>query len=756
MKSTHRLGLVRHALCLAVLLSLGACMNDDDQDPSEQPAGPATVAVSGVATKGQLKAAIVRAYRVNADGSTTLLKESVTDTVGGYELTGIPAGEVILVEVSAGPATRMVDEASNDSNVPLPAGFKLRAAVVTQSGGSNTVQITPFSEMAVSKAQAQGGLTAGNVEGANADIRTYLGFDVISEKPEFTDGGTTPANKAALMLAAVSEVAHDTTTLGALGCGSATDTGAKVKCVVEKMAERGSQDTTLAQTIGDAKDTVAGSNYAGTEVPPKPVPQPSAITSPAEGATAVADAKALVANLRSNYAALYGSSGDTLYKRLTAVQQSFLAMPEILSTSHRGLLQVAVDASARLDAVLDGEVTGALPEANYIFRPLNGNVLNVGCSFFQNAAFTLPATTYDHSRYVACRVSQALVQAGSGHEVVQHRLLILPVAGSQHAYQLRSQVVRQAVEMSNGQWVLAGNVTQELTGYRLASLTLTRHGGETIDASVRGQFAPAIQSKGSHDAGALSVEVDALRSPSIGGAARLTLAGTLQRLDANEAVIGSVTLGAGSFVQGITPPAGQADAAVDHAQTEARLVLQAQTAGGQQVAGTLVLRSFETDLRGIATPGYAEFDGRIVDGAGTVLFDGRLESLRTNMAAYDSAEPDSATNHVSRTVGLTGDLFVPGGALLTVNLSLSELAYRDYAATGSYQQGGMQVNLSLTGAGMGAGQLAGLTLSSSSGVSITLEPGTAVFPIKKADVVVGRLDAQQRQIYYRDNTSESF
>ncbi len=755
MKSMHRVGLVRHALCLAVLLSLGACMNDDD--PSEQPTGPATVAVSGVATKGQLKAAIVRAFRVNADGSTTLLKESITDTIGGYELTGIPAGEVILVEVSAGPNTRMVDEASNDSNVPLPAGFKLRAAVVTQSGGSNTVQITPFSEMAVSKAQAQGGLTAGNVEGANADIRTYLGFDVISEKPEFTDDGTTPANKAALMLAAISEVAHDTTTLGALGCGSAADTGAKVQCVVEKMAERGSQDATLAQTIGDAKDTVASGDYAGTEVPPKPVPQPSAITSPAEGATAVADAKALVANLRSNYAALYGSSGDTLYKRLAAVQQSFLAMPELLSTSHRGLLQVAVDASARLDAVIDGEITGDLPEANHIFRPLNGNVLNVGCSFFQNAAFTLPATTYDHSRYVACRVSQAVVQAGSGHEVVQHRLLILPVAGSPHAYQLRSQVVRQAVEMSNGQWVLAGNTTQELTGYKLASLTLTRHGGETLDASVRGQFAPAIQqSTGSHDTGALSVEVDALRSPSVGGAARLTLAGTLQRLDANEAVIGSVTLGANSFVQGITPPAGQADAAIDHSQTEARLVLQAQTAGGQQVVGTLVLRGFETDLQGIATPGYAEFEGRIVDGAGTVLFNGKLDSLRTNMAAYDSAEPDSATNHVSRTVSLTGDLFVPASALLTVNLSLSELAYRDYAATGSYQQAGMQVNLSLTGAGTAPGQLAGLTLSSSTGVSITLEPGTAVFPIKKADVVVGRLDAQQRQIYYRDNTSESF
>lgn len=752
MKSSRRVGPAGRVLTLALSLLLVACGGGGGGGgglPPESP--PATITVSGTASKGLLKNAIVKAFHVNGDGSLTLWKESTTDQEGRYALTGLPSGQVLLVEVSAGADTRMADEATNEASVPLPTGFKLRAAVVTQDGGENTVQITPFSDMAVAKALGQGGLTAGNVEGANADMRAYVGFDVLSETPAFANGGTAPTNKAALLLAAVSHLAANTTTLQALGCANLAGTGEKVKCVVEKMAQRGSSDAWLATALGDAKDHQASQDYLGTELPLQPSVQSASLTPQPSHADGVAAARALVASLRLNRAGLFGSNGDTLQARLQSVRAGFEATPELISASHRGLLQVILAAGGQLDAARNGALTGPLPGIHGIYRPINKDVLNVGCSFFTDAAYTQLATTYDQSQYVACRVTHAFLLTDSGHVAVQHRVLIQPVAGHAHDYLVRTQVVRQAADWNGTEWVMSNAPAQVLSPYRSADLTVALGGVDLFgDFSLNGGLAPTVHRDGQHDAGGLDLDLAITRSSSIAGADRLSLVGLLERVDDNGALLSSVQLKEGSFFQAYAAST-QAGVPLDHSQTRVRLVLEAQTGAGQGVAGELQLWFFKADRQGVAVPTYSEFKGRITDGDGTVLFDGGSTLQMAGVANHDSSQPDDVGNQVARLATLEGELFVPGAPLLDVKLTFNGAGDRHFWMTGQYRQAGMVVNVN-----GGGDQWGRVTFSSSTGVSLTVTPEGLLSPITKANVVVGEIDVAQGRITYRDNTYDTF
>ncbi|MEY4764634.1 MAG: hypothetical protein RI907_1307, partial [Pseudomonadota bacterium] len=200
------------ACCLGGAVALTGCGGGG----GDGGAGPSAAqgSVSGVASKGLLKQAVVKVFAVDANGQLgALLTQTRTDAAGHYTATGLTPGSQVVVEVSADAQTLMADEASGKDVTPAP-GFKLRAAAtLSGSGGTDPLQVTPYSEMAVAMAEANGGFKADVLAQANQRVKTYLSYDMLTEEPKF-DGQNKPLNGAALSVAAVSVLANQKT-LGA-------------------------------------------------------------------------------------------------------------------------------------------------------------------------------------------------------------------------------------------------------------------------------------------------------------------------------------------------------------------------------------------------------------------------------------------------------------------------------------------------------------------------------------------------------------
>lgn len=202
------------AIAALSLLALAACGGGGGGGGSE-PVSSQTSSVSGVAVDGPILNALATAYAVNSDGSKgAALQSTRTDSRdGSYSFSGLPNGVPILVEVTGVPGeTTMVDDTDpTGPKLQLDASFKLRAATVTGSGGNVALQVTPYSEMAVARAEFKGGLTPANVQEANQAVVNFVGEDVLSTPPTFDSAGK-PTNPAAVKLVAVSELAKSQST----------------------------------------------------------------------------------------------------------------------------------------------------------------------------------------------------------------------------------------------------------------------------------------------------------------------------------------------------------------------------------------------------------------------------------------------------------------------------------------------------------------------------------------------------------------
>lgn len=96
----------------------------------------------------------------------------------------------------------------------LPASFKLRALLVTPDAPgamTNTLSITPFSELAVSAAtKVDGGITRTSANQARLMVTQLLGFDPTTVVPKSAGNAVTPnEQQLAVLLAAVSKLACD-------------------------------------------------------------------------------------------------------------------------------------------------------------------------------------------------------------------------------------------------------------------------------------------------------------------------------------------------------------------------------------------------------------------------------------------------------------------------------------------------------------------------------------------------------------------
>lgn len=183
------------ALALAASMSLAACGGGGGSGGGGG-GGETGAAAAGVASKGILINALIRAYELDANGQRSApLGEATTDEKGEYTLTigGNYNGGPVLFELVTTNDTSMVCDvpagcggASFGQTVPLnDSEFRLQAIVPQAAKGQSlSVQLTPFTTMAARRALNDArGVTAEAVAEANSEMSYVLGVSVLSTKP---------------------------------------------------------------------------------------------------------------------------------------------------------------------------------------------------------------------------------------------------------------------------------------------------------------------------------------------------------------------------------------------------------------------------------------------------------------------------------------------------------------------------------------------------------------------------------------------
>lgn len=803
----------RTAVGVAVVATLAACGGGGGG--SKTATDTNTASVAGVASKGLMRNALVSAYAVKSDGTvdrSRALATDRTDSAGLYELRGLPAGQVVVIEVTVDGNTRMDDEATGTEITPA-AGFTMRAAAVPEAGGTASVQVTPFSEMAVAIAEKNaGGLKADTVAAANAQVVLFVGgTDVLKEKPEFDADTKVPLNAAAVALAAVSKLAER----GGLGCtGSASpdsvpgrataavaapvDQATALKCVVEKLAVLGTEDDTPGdnQGVADELETsrqqiITQVGYTGT-VPPVT----SQSTLPPNLATDVQgyirDAKALISSLRTTGATLGDKTDQGIAARLKAVGNAFDGVVAPLDRSSWTQIVTALAATNVLDKAQGPEVFTAIPKDGQgrfnlfnLATDLSGEVggATVLCRFTNS---TFDAAAQSPSPYLGCRATYAVVDAilplpdgvdpTKTKVAIQHQMKFT-LAESGDGVKVESRLIRQFGTVVSGNFVAGAETdvrplkilgtdvfgTKEFKEAN-ATRTCARTGGlitsctgfsivGTMAAGFTRQPNVGFFSRGTHQ----EITVNFLSSASGTDLTKLATTAEFKVMNGTTR-LSTLAIKPGSEVIAKTATPGDvyavSSALVDMARSSAKFIVEGVAADGATLTGTLNASSFIPDAAGRAVPTRASFQGVIKDTGGVKLFDGTLSAV---MPEYLQLSQGNGW-----TVTLNGMLLTSGTNNLTVNLSATQDAYdaasgkRQFTIAGTYSENGTQkVILSGTVDELDPANTT-LTFSTASGVSFTVTPGIQLIPIAKGSDKVAEYKVAQSLLVYADNSYERF
>lgn len=192
------------ATSLFMMAYLIACGGGGSGGSGIAPVSKETI-ISGVATKGPLINGTVTIFALNADGSKgALLKSVSTDATGYYYANlGTYTGPVIIEAFGS-----YVDEATGFTKA-ITSDTPLRA-VLASASGTVSMQITPFTDLAVRKA---GALTPASIDAANKLVSDLFKFDILNNQPVPPTAAAirdaTPAQKDyTLALAAISQLSQ--------------------------------------------------------------------------------------------------------------------------------------------------------------------------------------------------------------------------------------------------------------------------------------------------------------------------------------------------------------------------------------------------------------------------------------------------------------------------------------------------------------------------------------------------------------------
>lgn len=778
-KSIFKMSLV------AAAVALTAC-GGDVASITEQPSG---FTVSGNAVKGPMHKAAVVAYKVNADGTKgDVLGRATSAADGSYSIPVTGYTGLVLVEVTATADTTMFDEGTGRSIAP-PVGFTLRASVASPAsgaaqGGNLSVQVNPLTEMAVAAAVARpGGLSVDNVEAANAVLRTVYGFSPTDDVPVFVNN--VPQNKAASVLYAISNAAKDN---DLEACAGAADTANKIKCVVEEMAKKGPQDAAVANALTLQLAVVAKlDGVPATAVPTinTDVPPTSAET------TAVAQAKALMASLRSNAKAL-DASDLSLQTKLNEVNSSVQNSVAPVVESTFEMLRT-MDFGVQL--LEDAQNGSKVYRANRMVTP------GAGCTLYTDDTFATPATsapvTVGCSSYVQLNryVDDGFVGENKAWRW-RHRLLISPKEGSPGTYVVKTQVRREFgfCQYPRGHIDGCGTFSYTFAGTPdqakrvipdnsangqpdpnffvqrgeegTAEFMRTITGGSVTALNLTGKTAPSlvypyVDSAVLENGNGRRHEVDlAVAKVTEGNVQKLVLSKdafikffSRDKLGDPTVFRSSIGIGKDSYIQ--APVVTDAKDG-----TEAFKLSIGYVAGNSALRGSLEATNAVWDKSKTEyMPTKMVFGGRLETRATPTsewvdFLRGSLSIEAVNFAAFDSSKPVSSTNPQTMKATLNAAVTIPTRPVLAVRdlmMVSSDMGPSDNTGTlsGQYVQGSLVINVS---GKSGGGQPDKLALESSTGVKLDYDASKTVHPMTKSGIKVGEFDSGARELNYVDGT----
>lgn len=723
----------RTALSMAALLALAACGGGGGSSSSG--GTPSTVAVSGVASKGLLLNAVVTAYAVKADGTKGDKLASVTTsaTDGSYTLTGLPSGALVLLEVTPQAGTQMVDEATNSTlNLNAASPFTLRAAVNLDATGTTSAQITPFTNMAVTLAEANGGLKPDVVAASNGSVSAFAGISILTDKPTFaTVGGDVVAtNAAGAKLAAISALAKDSTEATKLGC-TATDQLSQVACVVAKLANSATSDdvATALNSLPTSDISISDPLELAKATAPVTTP-PATVTVVAGAQTAIQEAKTLIASVRATATALSNQSDTT----------SLAARVQAVADASRGVAQPLDDSTMTLLTALSEAITAHEDPATGLNFQLdsgvwwNGQPVSSGCRYFTDNTYVNAAP--ERTAYLGCRVIQRVGYASGQNFVVYHRLGVTD--GGAAGYTVHTKLARAPITLAPMTPPTLG-VETSLSGVAPRILTVI---SDQNSLTATGELAPGAES--SWDTGSEEVVVlgshqkVAITLSEVAGATstRYNLSGDVSVYQ-DAAVQSRVSLKSGSYIE-------EENVAGPTQPKAANLILEAQLKTGYKIGGTLVLSNFEQTATHNG-PKNAVLNGYLTDMTGSAkLFDGTLTLIMPT---------DTGLNW---DVKLDGTLVTTGANTLTVNLTALQPTLGEVTVTGRYTQGATTFLLTLLSSeATPANDRLSLT-TTAGGVGFVAQRSDTVVSIKKGATVLGQFNVDSSRLVYADGTYEQF
>jgi len=199
-------------LSLAIAASLsftagcggGGGSSSDDVEEIPTPVVPVASSLEGTAAAGIILQGIVTAFELRSDG--TAIESNIgtarTDDRGHYNLTlnDNYNGGIVRVSITGDTNTKMKCDAFGENScgiglgfgslVDLPEGLSLDA-IISPSGSSVNVQITPLTHMAAARATSSGSVTTESVLNAISEVSSFAGVNIMNtEVPDITEASS--------------------------------------------------------------------------------------------------------------------------------------------------------------------------------------------------------------------------------------------------------------------------------------------------------------------------------------------------------------------------------------------------------------------------------------------------------------------------------------------------------------------------------------------------------------------------------------
>jgi hypothetical protein len=762
----------RTAVALSAALLVAACGGGGggNDNPSQTdgsggtPQSAQTVSMAGVASKGLLKNAVVKVYALDANGAIgALLASTRTDQTGHYVTPGLTPGAQVYIEVTADAATDMDDEATGRKDLKPSSAFRLRAVkTLSSTPGQDPQQVTPFSEMAVAIALANGGLKPEVIDAANQRVVSYFNYPVLTTEPTF-DANNKPTNPAALNLAAVSALAKNNVFTD---CKAEKTDVAKVECVVAQLSSKGVGDDDLASKLESAKDDVT---YSGKEAVPPVQPQhmPLPVGAVKSG---IAEAKALIKNVRSN---ADKSVADALTQRFQAVTNQANVSTTPVNAEGQKLILTVAEASAALDN-----------PARVLGTPFKGtySAVDVACTLYSDDAATTPASSYDAVKSLKCILdvdkqylggSSSSQGEGSWSQKFLKQEVKIGKTPTAHSYSVQSQLYSQVVTHhytspywgyiaasssygyigTNSQWDET-SVPVALSAVNAATTTLSPTATSYSAMTLKGNLAPSSDSNSKIQFNDKVVADLTLTVAASGDLTRVNVNGGVKALiDGKPSA--EVIIATGSYLQVRTAVPGDLGAVLadDQSGAAAHLSVATVLTSGASVVGTVEIDLASYGVTKQNGHGKTSFEGVLTQADGTRLFDGKITlTVPVDPVVVQGQDP-VVTNG---TLQLDGMLAIPSRPDLVVHLTTTTNQSSVHSFTGSYTQQGFASFLIIGHYDDSTGNLIEVTLSTPSGVAATVHPDDTTFNIMKGTDVLGVFTASNGRILYADNTYEQY